>query len=104
MFGTRIYVPETQEGSALGAAVMAWVALGFAPDILITRKMGRAKTYIVPNNQIHKYCQQQSEKAEKILKTLNPLDLDTFGLSFHCFEQDFNNEKTQRIDYRTLFW
>jgi gluconokinase len=70
MFRTRIYVPETAEGSALGAAVMAWVALGMVPDILITRKMGRAKTYIEPNHQAHKYYQQQNKKAEKILEIL----------------------------------
>jgi gluconokinase len=70
MFGMRIYVPETQEGSALGAAVMAWVALGFAPDILITRKMARARTFVEPNRNNHGYYQQQSNKVEKILEAL----------------------------------
>ncbi len=70
MFGTRIYVPETQEGSALGAAVMAWAALGFAPDILITRKIGGAKTFIEPNRNNRAYYQQQSKKVEKILEAL----------------------------------
>jgi hypothetical protein len=49
---------------------MAWVALGFVPDILITRKMGKAKTFIEPNSNNHAYYQQQSIKVEKILEAL----------------------------------
>jgi len=70
MFGTRIYVPETQEGSALGAAVIAWVALGFVPDVLISRKIGGAKTFVEPNSNNHEYYQQQSKKVEKVLEAL----------------------------------
>lgn len=73
MFGTRIYLPETVEGSALGAAVMAWVALGMAPDILIAQKMTKAKAYLEPNHQAHQNYQQQAKKAEKILETLKSI-------------------------------
>jgi len=61
---------ETQEGSALGAAVIAWVALGFVPDILITQKIGGAKTLVEPNSDNHEYYRQQSKKVEKVLEAL----------------------------------
>jgi len=70
MFGTRIYVPETTEGSALGAAVLAWMALGMSPDIEATKKMGRAQKLVEPDAKNRAFYKRQGKEAEQILGIL----------------------------------
>ena len=49
MWGTRILVPESPEGSSLGAAVLAWVALGMAPDLGVARELVRPARVVEPD-------------------------------------------------------
>lgn len=49
MWGTRILVPESPEGSSLGAAVLAWVALGMAPDLAVARELVRPTRVVEPD-------------------------------------------------------
>ncbi len=70
MFGARIHVPETAEGSALGAAVMAWVALGMAPDLTAAKALARPSTSIEPNPGTHRFYRDHIEKAGRILQAV----------------------------------
>ncbi|HEX7551447.1 MAG TPA: gluconokinase, partial [Candidatus Methylomirabilis sp.] len=67
MFGARIHVPETAEGSALGAAVMAWVALGMAPDLAAAKALARPSTSVEPNPETHRFYHEHLKRADRIL-------------------------------------
>ncbi len=67
MFGTPIVVPESTEGSARGAAILAIIALGLRStiedfaDLIITQK------HVHPREEIHAYYQEQYQKFQKLL-------------------------------------
>jgi gluconokinase len=67
MFGTRIQVPESPEGSALGAAVMAWVALGMAPDYGIAREVARASGVVAPDAEGCRVYRAYLERAARLV-------------------------------------
>jgi gluconokinase len=70
IFGARIHVPETPEGSALGAAVMAWVALGMAPDLTAAKAIDRPRTVIEPDSRTYQFYTEHVKKAERILQAV----------------------------------
>jgi gluconokinase len=70
MFGARIHVPETAEGSALGAAVMAWVALGMAPDLTAAKALARPSTSVEPDPETHRFYRGHLKKADRILQAV----------------------------------
>ena len=70
MFGARIHVPETVEGSALGAAVMAWVALGMAPDLAAAKALARPSTSVEPNPETHRFYHEHLKRADRILQAI----------------------------------
>ncbi len=70
MFGTRIHVPETAEGSALGAAVIAWVALGLLPDLRAATAMHRPSTVLEPDPRTHQFYLEHRKKADRILQAV----------------------------------
>ena len=70
LFGARIHVPETAEGSALGAAVMAWVALGMVPDLTAAKALARPSTSVEPNAVAHRFYREHLKKADRILQAV----------------------------------
>jgi gluconokinase len=70
MFGARLHVPETAEGSALGAAVMAWVALGMVPDLTAAKTLSRPSVSIEPNPEVHRFYLEHLKKADRILQAV----------------------------------
>jgi gluconokinase len=67
MWGTRILVPESPEGSALGAAVLAWVALGMAPDLGVARELIRPVRVVEPDADRHVHYREYVRRAERLL-------------------------------------
>ena len=67
MFGTPIVVPESAEGSARGAAMLAIVSLGLRShiedfaDLVITQKR------VHPREEIHTYYQKQYKEFQQLL-------------------------------------
>jgi gluconokinase len=70
MWGTRILVPESPEGSALGAAVLAWVALGMAPDLTAARTLARLSASVEPAPETHRFYGEQLRKVDRILQAV----------------------------------
>lgn len=70
MFGARIHVPETAEGSAFGAAVMAWVALGMVPHLAATKSLARPSVVIEPDPKTHELYLEHLKKADRILQAV----------------------------------
>jgi len=67
MFGARIQVPESPEGSALGAAVLAWVALGMASDYGVAREITRTAGTIEPDAEGCRAYRAYLERATRLL-------------------------------------
>jgi gluconokinase len=67
MWGTRILVPESPEGSSLGAAVLAWVALGMAPDLETARELVRPVRVVEPDAARHELYHDFKSRAAKLL-------------------------------------
>lgn len=67
MWGTRILVPESPEGSALGAAVLAWVALGMAPDLGVAGELVRPTRVVEPEAGRHQLYRGYLDRAERLL-------------------------------------
>lgn len=67
MWGTRILVPESPEGSALGAAVLAWVALGMAADLEIARELVHPACVVEPDGARHEFYRGFISRATKLL-------------------------------------
>jgi gluconokinase len=67
IFGTPIVVPESAEGSARGAAILAIVSLGLRSnvedfaDLVVTRKR------VHPREEIHTYYQKQYQEFQQLL-------------------------------------
>ena len=70
MFGARIHVPETAEGSALGAAVMAWVALGMMPDFTAATALARPSSSVEPNPETHRFYREHLKRADRVLRAV----------------------------------
>lgn len=67
MWGTRILVPESPEGSSLGAAVMAWVALGMAPALEVARAVARPTRIVEPDETRHELYRGHRDRAARLL-------------------------------------
>lgn len=67
MWGTRILVPESPEGSALGAAILAWVALGMATDLGIARELVRPARIVEPDADRRETYRGYMRQAEALL-------------------------------------
>jgi gluconokinase len=67
MFEARVLVPESPEGSALGAAVLAWVALGMAPDYGVAREIARTAGTIEPDAGGCRVYRVYLERAARLL-------------------------------------
>jgi gluconokinase len=67
MWGTRILVPESPEGSSLGAAVLAWVALGMAPGLEVARELVRPARVVESDKTRHELYQDFIRRATKLL-------------------------------------
>ncbi len=67
MLGARIRVPESPEGSALGAAVMAWVALGMAPGLEVAAEVARARETIEPDPATEAFYRGQRNEMQQLL-------------------------------------
>jgi gluconokinase len=80
MWGTRILVPESPEGSALGAAVLAWVALGMASDLEVARELVQPARVVEPDETRHGLYQDFISRATKLLAmTKLALSQETLG-------------------------
>ena len=67
MWGTRILVPESPEGSSLGAAALAWVALGMAPDLAVARDLVRPKRVVEPDEGRRIFYRSHIDRAARLL-------------------------------------
>ncbi|HSB53967.1 MAG TPA: FGGY-family carbohydrate kinase [Gemmatimonadales bacterium] len=67
MWGTRILVPESPEGSALGAAVLAWVALGMASDLGVARGLVSPARIVEPDPDRRLFYQGHLDRAARVL-------------------------------------
>jgi len=67
MFGSPIVVPESTEGSARGAAILAIIALGLRSSIEDFAELGVAQKHVHPREEIHAYYQEQYQKFQKLL-------------------------------------
>ena len=80
MWGTRILVPESPEGSSLGAAVLAWVALGMAPDLDVARALVRPTRVVEPDETRHELYHDFISRATRLLAvTKSVLGRETLG-------------------------
>jgi gluconokinase len=70
MWGTRILVPESPEGSSLGAAVLAWVALGMAPDLGVARELVRPARVVEPDATQREVYRDYLGRAARLLAAL----------------------------------
>jgi len=67
MFGVPIVVPESTEGSARGAAMLAIIALGLRSSIEDLAELVTAQKRVHPREEIHAYYQEQYQKFQKLL-------------------------------------
>jgi gluconokinase len=67
MWGTRILVPDSPEGSSLGAAVLAWVALGMAPDLEVARELVRPARIVEPDADRRAFYRRHFDRATRLL-------------------------------------
>lgn len=70
MFGARLFVPQSAEGSALGAAVMAWAALGMAPDLTAAEALVHPRGMLEPNPATHRLYLEQMRRADRLLQAI----------------------------------
>jgi len=67
MFGTPIVVPESAEGSARGAAILAIISLGLKSNIEDFADLVITQRRVHPREEIHAYYQKQYQIFKKIL-------------------------------------
>jgi gluconokinase len=70
MLGARVRVPESLEGSALGAAVMAWVALGMAHGLDAAAEVARARETIEPDPATEAFYRRHRREMQRVLDLL----------------------------------
>lgn len=68
MFGSPIVVPESAEGSARGAAMLAIVSLGLRSNIADFADLIVSQKRVHPREEIHAYYQEQYEQFQKLLE------------------------------------
>lgn len=68
IFGYPIIVSETMEGSAKGAAALAWIALGIHSDYTDFSSVLKGKQKILPNSEIHFRYQRWYENFLNLLQ------------------------------------
>ena len=73
MWGTRILVPESPEGSSLGAAVLAWVALGMAPDLGVARELVRPARVVEPDARQRAVYRDVPGRAARLLAAVKTI-------------------------------
>ncbi len=67
MFGTPIVVPESAEGSARGAAILAIISLGLKSNIEDFADLVITQRRVHPREKIHAYYQKQYQRFKKLL-------------------------------------
>jgi gluconokinase len=67
MFGATVVLPETSEGSARGAALLAAVSLGMRSRLDDFQDLFAPKERILPDEQAHEYYQEQHQRFMKAL-------------------------------------
>ncbi len=67
MFGAPIAVPESAEGSARGAAMLAAVSLGLRANLEDFAELVVSQERVHPREEVHAYYQQQYQKFQKLL-------------------------------------
>ncbi len=67
MFGVPLAVPESAEGSARGAAMLAVVSLGLRANLQDFAALAAARKRVHPREEIHAYYQEQYQKFQKLL-------------------------------------
>ena len=67
MFGSPIVVPESAEGSARGAAMLATIALGLRSDIKDFADLMVTRERVDPREEVHAYYQKQYQEFRKLL-------------------------------------
>jgi len=67
MFGTPIVVPESAEGSARGAAILAIISLGLKSNIEDFADLVITQRRVHPREKIHAYYQKQYKIFKKLL-------------------------------------
>ncbi|MGB3906471.1 MAG: FGGY-family carbohydrate kinase, partial [Anaerolineae bacterium] len=68
MLGAPILVPESTEGSARGAAMLAMIALGLRSDIRDFADVIIARKRVDPRAEVHAYYEKQYQKFEELLE------------------------------------
>jgi len=68
MLGAPILVPESAEGSARGAAMLAMIALGLRSDIRDFADVIVARKRVDPREEVHAYYEKQYQKFEELLE------------------------------------
>lgn len=67
MFGSPIVVPESAEGSARGAAILATIALGLRSDIKDFADSMVIRERVTPREETHVYYQEQYQAFQRVL-------------------------------------
>lgn len=67
MFGAPVAVPESAEGSARGAAMLALISLGLKSGVEDFTGLVSSQKYVYPRKEVHAYYQTQYQKFQKLL-------------------------------------
>jgi gluconokinase len=68
MLGAPILVPESAEGSARGAAMLAMIALGLRSDIEDFADLMVSRRRVDPREEIHAFYEKQYQKFQELLE------------------------------------
>ncbi|GAK55268.1 gluconokinase [Candidatus Vecturithrix granuli] len=82
MFGCRVVIPDTPEGSARGAAFMALKVLGMTTAKTLISENQAAQTRIEPNVQVHQFYMEQDEQFDQSLAATKSLDYTECKVKF----------------------
>lgn len=67
MFGSTVIVPETSEGSARGAAMLAMISLGLKSDLGDFQGLFTPKQRILPRRAVHEFYETQFDQFMRAL-------------------------------------
>jgi gluconokinase len=73
IFNQRVIVPNSSEGTAIGACILAMKALGEITQLSEARHLIRTEKVFFPNPQAHQIYQKNFEIFEKLYTALKPL-------------------------------
>lgn len=76
MLGSPILVPESSEGSARGAAMLAMVALGLRSDIQDFADLTVGRQRVDPREEVHVYYEKQYQRFKELLEYARSSDED----------------------------